>query len=310
MTTTVAVSSQEVLIDQKELLLQLWKGRWFTFFCLCCAIGLGVLVSRYATDIYQSEATLIPARNHVGMGESSGGAMGGLAMLSGIGLGVGKSSQAELDIATMKSRQFIIKLIDKYQLAPLIIAVKDWDMQQQEVIFDTEKYNPGSQIWLDESGQKTKPPSVLKLYKEFMDNLIIDYDSVTQITKIKYNHISPKLSKEWIEILINEFNLWARQKSVTDSTKRIQYLKTAISNTKVAEMKASFMRVIESQLQSLMMAEVQEDFAFEMIDPPLVPESPIRPNRALIMLLSIVLGVLFSWLVLIAHFLFKSSIRA
>ena len=49
--------------------------------------------------------------------------------------------------------------------------------------------------------------------------------------------------------------------------------------------------MIAQQIETGMMAEVKENFAFKMIDPPLAPDKTIRPKRGLIVILSMVMSL-------------------
>lgn len=47
-------------------------------------------------------------------------------------------------------------------------------------------------------------------------------------------------------------------------------------------MQNTFYKLIEEQTKSLMLAEVQEEFVFKVVDPSVVPEVKYEPKRYLI----------------------------
>jgi uncharacterized protein involved in exopolysaccharide biosynthesis len=49
--------------------------------------------------------------------------------------------------------------------------------------------------------------------------------------------------------------------------------------------------MIAQQIETGMMAEVKENFAFKVIDPPLAPDETIKPKRVKIVLLSMVMSL-------------------
>jgi len=59
--------------------------------------------------------------------------------------------------------------------------------------------------------------------------------------------------------------------------------------------------LIAQQLETAMMAEVKENFAFKIIDPPKVPDRKIKPKRALMVVLSFSLALFMG--VFIAFFM-------
>ncbi|TON86113.1 LPS O-antigen length regulator, partial [Vibrio parahaemolyticus] len=58
----------------------------------------------------------------------------------------------------------------------------------------------------------------------------------------------------------------------------------------VADMQSTFYKLIEEQTKSLMLAEVQEEFVFKVVDPAVIPELKDEPKRALICVLGTLLG--------------------
>jgi uncharacterized protein involved in exopolysaccharide biosynthesis len=49
--------------------------------------------------------------------------------------------------------------------------------------------------------------------------------------------------------------------------------------------------MIAQQIETGMMAEVKENFAFKVIDPPLAPDKKIKPKRAQMVMLSLIVAL-------------------
>ncbi|TOM10545.1 LPS O-antigen length regulator, partial [Vibrio parahaemolyticus] len=75
----------------------------------------------------------------------------------------------------------------------------------------------------------------------------------------------------------------------------------------VADMQSTFYKLIEEQTKSLMLAEVQEEFVFKMIDPPVIPEVKAEPKRALICILGTLLGGIFGVVIVLSRYGFKHT---
>ncbi|MGR5470672.1 LPS O-antigen length regulator, partial [Vibrio astriarenae] len=69
------------------------------------------------------------------------GQLGGLAALAGVNLGGGESSQTELAVQVMKSRQFVDHFIKKHDLLVPIMAVKEWDANSNTLVLNDEMYD-------------------------------------------------------------------------------------------------------------------------------------------------------------------------
>ena len=64
-----------------------------------------------------------------------------------------------------------------------------------------------------------------------------------------------------------------------------------------------FFELIQSQTETVMLAEVRPEYVFKTIDPAVVPEEKSKPSRALICVLGTLLGgILGVVIVLIRHY--------
>ena len=77
---------------------------------------------------------------------------------------------------------------------------------------------------------------------------------------------------------------------MAESRKNIDYLEGKISETSIAEMQTVFYNMIESQMKTLMLAEVDDQYLFKQVVEPKVAERKSKPKRALICILFVVLG--------------------
>ena len=66
--------------------------------------------------------------------------------------------------------------------------------------------------------------------------------------------------------------------------KRVVYLEQELAKTTLQDMRAVLYNLLESEKQKAMLANVNEDFALEVIDPAVAPETREKPKRKLIVL--------------------------
>ncbi|TOL87087.1 LPS O-antigen length regulator, partial [Vibrio parahaemolyticus] len=116
-------------IDLRELFKAIWKGKWIIIVSTL-VFGVGsVLFALSLPNVYKSNALLSPTESANGGGLSKmAGQLGGLAALAGVNLGSGESSQTDLAVQVMNSRQFVDEFIDKHNLLVPLMAAKGWDM--------------------------------------------------------------------------------------------------------------------------------------------------------------------------------------
>jgi len=70
-----------------------------------------------------------------------------------------------------------------------------------------------------------------------------------------------------------------------------KYLEEQLGKTADPFIKQKIYNLIAQQLETSMMAEVKENFAFKVIDPPKVPDKKIKPKRTQMVLLSFVVFI-------------------
>ncbi|EEZ85187.1 conserved hypothetical protein [Vibrio harveyi 1DA3] len=85
-----------------------------------------------------------------------------------------------------------------------------------------------------------------------------------------------------------------KNKDVNQAKKNIEYLEKQLKLTNLSEMQNVFYQLIEEQTKKLMLAEAQDQYIFEMIDPPVVPEEKDSPSRAIICVLGTLIGGILS----------------
>ncbi|WP_104027619.1 Wzz/FepE/Etk N-terminal domain-containing protein [Vibrio jasicida] len=295
-------------IDLSELFTALWKGKWViiaTTFVF--AVG-AVLYALSLPNIYKSDALLAPAESSNGGGLSKmAGQLGGLAALAGVNLGGGESSQTDLAVQVMKSRQFVEAFINKHDLLVPLMASKDWDLANNKLILDEELYNPNTGEWLREpNGMRGAIPTAQEAFEVFSKEVLdVSQDKDSGLYTISVKNYSPYVAQQWVNWLIEDINKVMRERTIAETSQNLAYLNTQLQKTAVTDMQSTFYKLIEEQTKSLMLAEVQEEFVFKVIDPAVIPELKDGPKRALISILGAFVGGILSVLIVFGYFVFS-----
>ena len=297
-------------IDLRELFGALWKGKWViitTTFVF--AVG-AVLYALSLPNIYKSDALLAPAESANGGGLSKmAGQLGGLAALAGVNLGAGESSQTDLAVQIMKSRQFVEAFINKHDLLVPLMAAKDWDLANNKLIFDEEVYNPTTGEWLREpSGLRGAIPTAQEAFEVFSKEVLsVNQDKESGLYVISVKNYSPYLAQQWVNWLIVDINNVMRERAIAEASKNLSYLNLQLQKTAVADMQSTFYKLIEEQTKSLMLAEVQDEFIFKVVDPAVAPEIKNSPNRALICVLGTLIGSVLGFFIVLMVYMLRSE---
>ena len=279
-------------IDLKELFTALWDGKLIISVITGIAAILSVIVALSLPNVYIASALLAPA-------ESSGGGLsglmkqyGGLASLAGVSLPGGEEgSRAQLGMELMKSRAFIRDFVERHDILPELMAIESWEQTSGDVLFDGEVYDAATKTWVREVNPPQLPkPSAQEAHKSFTEILGISEDKLTGYVSVSIEHQSPVVAAQWVNLLVEDVNATVRMQDVDESIKSIEYLKQQAAKTSLADLQTVFFELIQSQTETVMLAEVRPEYVFKTIDPAVVPEEKSKPSRALICVLGTLLG--------------------
>ncbi|WP_217512892.1 Wzz/FepE/Etk N-terminal domain-containing protein [Vibrio metschnikovii] len=295
-------------IDLRELFIALWKGKWIIIVTtFVFAVG-SVLFALSQPNIYKADTLLAPAESSGGGGLAKmAGQLGGLAALAGVNLGSGESSQTELAAQVIKSRRFIEHFIEKYDILVPLMAAKGWDLTSNRLIIDDTVYDEQTQTWLREpKGLRGAKPTAQEAHETFVKEILtVSTDKTSGLYTVSVSHYSPFIAQQWATWLVEEINRVMRERTIAETTQNLNYLQEQLQRTSVADMQATFYKLIEEQTKSLMLAEVQDEFVLKVVDPAVVPELKDKPKRALIVALGTLLGGMFGIAIVLVRFAFR-----
>lgn len=273
-------------IDLLELIciiLNAWKK--IVGITLICS-GLSVAYVLYAPEIFKAKTLLAPANEEKSGTSSALSQFGGLAAMAGIS--IPSDSNVEQVVATLKSRKFLGHFIDRQKLLPILF----------EDLWDAE-----NQVW---SVAEEKQPSKQRAVGSFQSILSVDEDKQSGLITLSISWKDPEVAASWANDLVKQLNVQLREQAIADSKKRVRYLEQELAKTTLQDMRAVLYNILESEKQKAMLANVNEDFALEVIDPAVAPTIREKPKRKLIVALgSVCGGFLGIFAVFFARFLQK-----
>lgn len=286
-------------IDLRELFGIIWQGKWWIIaITFVFAVG-SVIYSLNLPDIYKSEATLAPTEEASGGGLSQmAGQLGGLASLAGVNLGGKNADKTTIALEILKSRAFIKSFVEKYEILPELMAVEEWN-RATGIVFNKELYDPDTKEWVRdvEPPQQHEPTSweYVKIFRE--EVLEVSKDDRTGLVTVGVKHQSPEIAKQWVMWLIEEVNNNMRERDIEEAERSLEYLNKELESTSLSDMQQVFYQLIEKQTQTIMLANARPEYIFQTLDPAVVPEQKSKPSRILIIIMMILFGSLFSFLI-------------
>ena len=297
-------------IDLRELFYVLLEGKWIIVSLTAFVSIVGVIYSLLLPNIYESKAMLVPVNSSSGISGALG-SYGGLAGLAGISLPSGDDEgNSKKAIQKISSLSFFENNILKNIYLPDLMAVKSWNYEANTLVFDDSIYNTKSNTWVrDFSYPQQQIPSAQESFKKFKtEYLSLSEDQDTGFITISIKHQSPFIAKHWVDLIVNEINSFYRKKDKAEAERAVSYLNKQILMTGLSEIKLVIAELLQEETKKLALIEANEYYVFDYIDPPAVMEEKSEPKRAIICILSLLLGGMLSvLLVFIRHYVLSEK---
>ena len=296
-------------IDFQELFKVLFNGKSIIISVTSLISIIGVLISLFLPNIYESKALLVP----VNSSSSISGTLrnySGLAGLAGISLpSDANQSNSVQAISKINSLSFFEDNIFPQIFLPNLMAVKSWNSERNLIEYDDNIYIGSSKTWIVSNSQSNKKqPSVQDGFEVFKkEHLMLNEDKKTGFVTLSIKHQSPYIAKQWVELIVKEINTFYRDKDKLESEKAVSYLNKQIALTNLSEIKVVISELLQEETQKLALIEANQSYVFDYIDPPSVMEKKIEPNRALICLLGFLVGLVISFLIVFAKHYHKEK---
>ena len=297
-------------IDLRELFYVLLEGKWIIFFLTSFISMIVLIYSLLLPNIYEAKAILVPVNPSSGVARSLR-SYSGLAGIAGISLPAGGEGNSAKAIEKIRSLSFFENNILPNIHLPDLMAVKSWNSKTNILNFDVSIYDSSSNTWVrDYTYPQQQIPSPQESFEVFVtEHLSLSEDKKTGFISLSIKHQSPFVAKQWVDLIVNEVNSFYRQKDKIESEKAVSYLNQKISMTSLSEVKEALAQLMQEETKKLTLIEANQYYVFDYIDPPAVMEKKSEPKRALICVLSALLGGMLSVLfVLIRHYAIKQKV--
>ena len=282
-----------------ELFAVLWLNKRFIAIFTAFAGLISILISLSLTNIYTAQTLLTPTTS------SSSSSMlsqySGLASMAGVNLtNSGSNNQLEVALNLAKSKKLIERLMLYESFLPNLLAAKSWNVQTNIINYNQSLYDSKNNEWVRKVSLPFKQiPSSQEALNKFSKLVSISQDKKTQLVTLKVDHLSPVVAQQWSLWIVKEINTILSNMEINNSQASIDYLNSQIKITPYSELRTMFYQLIQESTQSMMLAKVNPEYVLTTIDPPVIPEIKSKPNRALICILTTLLGAMLSILIVL-----------
>ena len=288
-------------IDLRELWNIVWSERLLIVIVTAIFALASIVYALIQTDIYRAEAVLAPAEAGQS-GSPLANQLGGAAALVGINIGSQGDGRIGTALAIMRSREFIRRFVAEHDAAVPLFA-GTWDSSTGESGIDSAIYDVETNEWVN----RNSPPSDLQVFRQLSGILEINQENTTGLVRVAIRWHDPAQASEWVNQLVQDINRDIKEADIEEANNAIRYLQQQLETTQLVDMQRVFYQLIESQTRITMLADVRDEYVFQVIDPAVVPDQKVAPRRSLIVIVGTLAGGFLTVLFVFLRNAIKSS---
>jgi uncharacterized protein involved in exopolysaccharide biosynthesis len=267
-------------IDLIAFLRVLWEFKTVIISVTALFGVASVIFALLATPIYRADVTVSKVNDANMTGAASlASQFGSLGRLAGINLG--QSGPGQEAQAVLGSWHLTEEFIRRNDLLEEIIPV---------------------------AGETQTLWRAVERFRETVLTIREDESEGTSVISIKWT--DPVTAARWANEYAALANELLRTRALKESESNLEYLRKQAEETNVVELERVIYNLIQSQIQTLMLANARKDYAFTVVDPAVPPETRTSPRRKLIVLSGGVLGVFIGVLAAFAINIFRQVTTA
>jgi uncharacterized protein involved in exopolysaccharide biosynthesis len=312
-------SAEEISLT--DLLAAVRRRKRVVLTVTACVLFVALLYAIFATPRYEAAIVVQPQANEPGGAGALAdlaGQLGSVSSMVGLG-GLGKETDQENNyLATLTSNQLALKFISQYNAAPLLFP-KRWDARTR----NWKPLHPGvlsrmrlsvsrtlARISHDKGWRPpTDAPTTSQLLHRFEKILDVKKKEDTGIVTVTIKYPDPQIAADWANEYVALANSLIRARVVSETQAALTYLSQVAEQTSVTEVKDSTYLLIQRHLEEQIEAKSQSDYAFQVVDPAIVPGEPSPPGRVLVMVGALMMGLLFGSLLAVFQEFFLAPRR-
>lgn len=277
------MSEQVRIVDEPQIMSLaqfrslIWSRKIVVAAVTLLVSGLGTLWAFTMKPVYQASVLMMPATLDANRSGLAGliGQIGGIGALPGMST-LETGSAAEY-LALIQSPQFVRAFLQDNALLPIFFAGQ-WDGAQSQ--------------W--RTTDSRTPPTLEDGYRLFVHKIMtVERERDTGLVTLSMQWTDPQLAANWANMLVNTANEQLRDRAITEAQTNIEYLRAELDKEAVIEVRSAIYKLIENQLNAMMVANGRKQYAFRILSAALAPDPDhfVRPKRKLMMGLSLFMGL-------------------
>jgi len=281
-------------ISAHEIFTVLGRSKWSLLAAALIGVVLSVTYVVLAPNWFRSEVLLKPVDQKNGGMSGSSDAAGALASLTGINLNSGNLTGEPIAIFT--SREFTGAFIQDRNLLPLLYS-RRWDAAANH-------WKPPALFGF------LGTPDIRDGEEYFKDKIVtVVENKKTGLVTLAVEWKDPKAAADWANEMVDRLNERMRQRALKEANYNVNYLEQQLALTNLVPLQQSIGRVLESELQKLLLAQGNPEYSFRIVDHAQPSKHRVGLPKPLLVVEGLLGGVFLWSLILISRYLMRRNVR-
>ncbi len=238
----------------------------------------GVLIAIFQQPVYRAE-TLLSVVEKADTRSSLAGLASQFGGLAGaVNLGV-TGSDKNVAIAVLRSRAFIIKFIRHRDI---------------EKILFSNRLAPDAKTWAADLGGAPTDNELFELFRSQI--FAVREDNKTGLISVSVEWQDSHVAADWANEIVREVNAQLRARARTRARNSVEYLESEAARISNMDTQKAIYSLIGQQINEIMIANVTEEYAFEVVDPATAsdPDDYVKPRKVFLLASGLIAGFLLA----------------
>jgi hypothetical protein len=243
--------------------------------------------------------------------QASSSSISSLGSLVGVSFGQGEVDKVGLSIEILKSKDFFETLYKNNDFMINLLAHDIFLPENKQSIYDENLVKIlATRYSSNESMDYMNEFYPLELAQIiFLKKLLIFRSVDTGIVKITYTHGSPEVAASSLRVVINELDLYIKNRDLKRSEKALDFLNSSNLFSTTDSIKKVTANLIESELKKIVLSSIDENYIFDVIDSPRISFFKTGPFRSKMAIFAIFAGFVSSILIILTLFYFNKKLH-
>jgi hypothetical protein len=274
--SSLAAIEENIVNPYVLLLLRHWT--LVALVTVVAVVGTFIYTKWFATKWYRATAVIAPVPEGAVENRVEGG-IGSLSMsgMSSFLMSSGTDAQAQEYMTILRSFAFNTDLALRHDLV-------------SDLLGDDPDDRP-----------KAERALRMRLFDTLGRRFSVDYSIQGQNLSVHFLERDPLIAQQVLQYYLDDLRALRRREAIKSASAAIASLEKEAKETGDSLLSQQLYGLVARQVQRQKLAEVESDFAFRVLDPPISPDKPYWPRARINCFIALIAAPLLMWLVLVIY---------